>query len=447
MPIPSNDSARSGRRWLPVAILCTGFVLLAASIVGVSGTVGAPSPVVTSTATGGPALDPLSRLIDSAQQELRDDPDDALTWAQLGSAYVEQARVTADPSYYRKSQGALDRSMQLQPEGNGEALIGLGALANARHDFAQARDWALAARELRPATGEVYGVLADALTQLGDAEAATAAVQRMLDTEPGVAAFTRASYDLELHGRVDDARLALQHALQDSQSPASIAFCRYYLGELAFNSGDLDQAATQYEQGLDAAPQDPALRQGRAKVAAARGDLDQALAEYQTVTNRLPLPQYLQEYGELLLAADQPEQAAAQFTLFTQQQRLYQAAGSTDDLAMSRFAADHGDPAEALRHAQAEWERSQSVFVADAMAWALHAGGRDAEALIFADRAASLGWRNATFTYHRGMILASLGMSTEAKRQLTEALQINPYFSPLHAPLARAALDELGSTG
>jgi tetratricopeptide (TPR) repeat protein len=427
-------------------MLSTGLVLLCASVVSISGAIGAPSPLAASMASGGHALDPLSRMIESAQQELRDDPDDALTWAQLGSAYVEQARVRADPSYYDKAQGALDRSMQLQPVDNGEAMIGLGALANARHDFGQARDWALRARELRPATGEVYAVLADALTQLGDTEAASAAVQRMLDTKPGIAAFTRASYDLELHGRVDDARRALQRALQDSHSPASIAFCQYYLGELAFNSGDLDEAAEQYQRGLGAMPQDPALRQGRAKVAAARGHLQQALADYQAVTNRVPLPQYLQEYGELLLATGHPELAAVQFALVTQQQRLYQAAGSADDLAVSQFAADHGDPAEALRHAQAEWQRRQSVFVADAMAWALHAGGRDAEALPYADRAATLGWRNATFAYHRGMILAALGRHTEAHHELTEALEINPYFSPLHAPRARAVLDELGST-
>lgn len=437
----SNTPVRARRRrWFPIALLATGLVLLGGTVVTVSRTVDPTSTV----AAGEPALDPLSRVIETMQQELRDNPGNALTWAQLGSAYVEQARATADPSYYQKAQGALERSMTLQPQDNGEAMIGLGALANARHDFTQARDWALQARQLRPATGEVYGVLADALTQLGDTEGATAAVQRMLDTEPGIAAFTRASYDLELHGRVDDARVALQRALRDSQSPANIAFCRYYLGELAFNSGDLDQAAAQYDQGREVTRHDTALRQGQAKVAAARGDLAQALGGYQTLTNRVPLPQYLLEYGELLLAAGQPEQAKAQFTLFTQQQRLYEAAGVTDDLAVSQFAADHGDPAEALRHAQREWERRQSVFVADAMAWALHVNGRDTEALSFADRAGSLGWRNATFAYHRGMILASLGMPAQARDQLAEALEINPHFSPLHAPRARAALDELG---
>ena len=444
----SNNSAGSRRRrWLPIALLAAGVVLLGASVVGLADAVGAPSPLAASLQAGEPALDPLSRGIEITQQELRADPDDALKWAQLGSAYVEQARATADPSYYSKAQGALDRSLQLQAAGNGEAMIGLGALANARHDFAEARDWALRARELQPATGRVHGVLADALTQLGDAQGATAAVQRMLDTQPGVPAFTRASYDLELHGRVDEARQALQRSLRDSRSPANVAFCRYYLGELAFNSGDLDEAAAQYEQGLAVTRHDTALRQGRAKVAAARGDIQRALADYETVTSRVPLPQYLQEYGELLLVAGRGEQARTQFTLFTQQQRLFEAAGSVDDLAVSQFAADHGDPAEALRRAQAEWQRRQSVFVADAMAWALHVNGRDAEALSFADRAASLGWRNATFAYHRGMILAALGRPAEAQRQLTAALEINPYFSPLHAPRARAALDDLRRTG
>ena len=34
--------------------------------------------------------------------------------------------------------------------------------------------------------------------------------------------------------------------------PADTAFCRYYLGELAFNSGDLAEAARQYDAGIAA---------------------------------------------------------------------------------------------------------------------------------------------------------------------------------------------------
>jgi hypothetical protein len=100
-------------------------------------------------------------------------------------------------------------------------------------------------------------------------------------------------------------------------------------------------------------------------------------------------------------------------------------------------------PAEALALAQAEWGRRQSVLAADAMSWALHVNGRDAEALEFSDKAAVLGWRNATFSFHRGMILAALGRGPEAHAALTEALSVNPYFSPLHGPIARAKLVEL----
>ena len=445
MRTPFVTAQRSGRSSLIAALaLVLGGVLLVVTVIAVTRGPDEPAPAAIQ-ASGTVAADPLSRAIAQAQEQLRRNPDDARTWAELGSAYVERARITGDPSYYERAQGALDRSMQVQPTANAEAMIGLGALANARHDFAGARDWAVQARELRPRTPAVYGVLADSLTQLGDAEGATAAVQQMLDIRPGIASFTRASYDLELHGRVDDARVALDKALENAFGQVDLAFVRYYLGELAFNSGDLHEAAAQYERGLLAAPDDAVLRQGRAKVAAARGDLEQALADYQTVTNRVPLPQYVQEYGELLLVAGREDEAQAQFELFTAQQQLYEAAGSVDDLAVSQFAVDHGDPVEALRRAEAEWDRRQSVFVADAMAWALHTNGRDAEALEYADRAAALGWRNAAFGYHRGMILAALGRSAEAEAQLTDALAINPHFSPLHAPRARAALDQLCS--
>ena len=154
-----------------------------------------------------------------AQDRLRRLPGDAGTWAALGSAYVEQARVSGNPAYYAQAQGALDRSTQLQPTGNAAAAVGLGALANARHDFAAARGHAEQALALNPASVEANGVLADAATQLGDTATATAAVQRMLELRPGVAAFTRASYELELHGRVDEARVALERALGGRDQP------------------------------------------------------------------------------------------------------------------------------------------------------------------------------------------------------------------------------------
>ena len=429
------------RSRVPALLIVIGALL---TVVAVTGVLSARD---TPTAEPAPTAQPsaLDVTIERAQVSLRSNPADAPLWAQLGAAYVEKARLSGDPSYYSRAQGALEESLAVEPDGNGEALIGLGQLANARHDFARARELGEQARELRPYTGAAYGVLVDAYTQLGEAEAASAAVESMLSVDPGLAAFTRASYDFELNGRVDDARAAMQRALSSALTPADVAFCRYYLGELAWNAGDVEAAAEHYAAGLVAAPQDVALAQGQAKVAYAQGRVDEALAAYAAITTRIPLPQYLLEYGEMLEAAGRPDEAQAQYDVLAVQQSLYAAAGSTDDQVAALVAADHGDPAEALRLAEAEWDRRQSIFSADAMSWALYVNGRHAEALTYAERAEALGWRNASHDHHRGMILAALGRSGEAVDALNEALTTNPNFHPLHAPEARATIDRLES--
>jgi len=429
----------SGRRRLLAIVAVVGGVALLGTT---AATLLRPHTAEPPPASAPVAETALARAISTAQTRLRTTPEDPTTWAQLGSAYVEQARVTADPSYYAKAQGALEKSLAQRPE-NGPALIGMGALANARHDFTAARDWGTRAAAVLPDTSEAYGVLADAHTQLGDADAATAAVQRMLDLEPGVPAFTRASYDLELHGRTDEARDALDRALGDATGPADIAFCQYYLGELAFDSGDLDLADEHYDQGLLADSKDVALAQGKAKTAAARGRTDEALAAYQAITARVPLPQYLQEYAALLTSAGRADDAARQYDVLAQQEKVLTAAGSVDDLTASTVAADRGDAATALRHAEAEWAKRPNVLVADALAWALHLTGRDAEALTYAEKAAALGKVDAGFAFHRGMILAALGRTDDAVTALDSALRTNPHFSPLHAPEAQRALVDL----
>ena len=423
-------------------VVCLGVGLLAVSVAAV-----VPPAAPNPASVAGGQVSTLDRSIRAAQAALARQERDPRTWAELGTAYVEKARITANPAYYPKAEGALRTSLAQQPDGNGPALIGMGALANARHDFAAARDWGERARAVLPHTAEVYGVLTDAHTQLGDTAAATAALQRMLDLRPGVPSFTRAAYEFELHGRVADARHALDRALAGAVDPADLAFCRYRLGELAFDNGDVDTAARHYEAGLRVAPGDGPLLPGRAKVAAARGRTDDALAGYRDLVSRLPLPEYLHEYAVLLTSAGEPDLAAAQYAIIEQQQRLQAASGATDDLDAALVAADRGDAGTALLHARAEWSRRQPVFVADALAWALHLSGRDAEALGYAERAARTGWRNATFAYHRGMILAGLGRNTEAVAALGEALRVNPHFSPVDARTARVTLARLRGAG
>ncbi len=389
-------------------------------------------------------VDALTASIETAQQRLRDVPGDYATWAQLGAAYVEQARQTADPTYYGKADGALRESLTLRPQGNDPALTGLGALANARHDFSAAADLATQALAINGFSATAWGVLTDARTQLGDYPGATDALQRMLDLRPGLASFSRASYDAELHGDIGGARAALEQALEQAQGDAAEAFCRTYLGALAFSVGDLDEADAQYTAGLEALPGDPALLLGRARVLAARGQVTEAVDTFQAVVDAQPLPEHLVEFGAYLESQGRAEDAERQFALVGTVRQLFAAGGATDDLSTALFLADHGDPAAAVQAAQAEFDRRQNIDAHDAMAWALHSAGRDAEALPHAQQATALGGANASFLYHRGVIEAAVGQVDQARATLALALDTNPYFSPLHAPRAEDLLASLG---
>lgn len=433
-------------RWFPKMRARSLAVLgLATVLLGVGGVLGLRSST-PATGEAAPRVDRLTATIDRAQERLGRVPGDHVSWATLGLAYLERARITADPSFFTKADGALRQSLAVRPDGNSPALAGLGALSNARHDFAGAAGWARKALRVNPYSAEAYAVLTDAETQLGHPAAATDAVQRLLDLDPGLTALTRAAYDHEQHGRIAEATGLLRRAVADAFDPADIAFCRYQLGELAWHSGDLAGAEREYAAGLaGSAAVDLPLRQGLAKVAAARGQLDQALAGYAELTRRAPTPGQLLEYADLLAATGRDAEADAQRDLADAAHQLFTSNGGADDLTGAAIALARSRPAEALTLARREWQRRQFAEVADMFGWALHANGKHTEALRYARRAESLGAQNTRYAYHLGMIELALGDRAGARRDLTRALDINPYFSPLDAPIAARTLAGLGT--
>lgn len=437
----------------------------AAALLGLGGAFGASSePWVAEPAYA--QADPLVRSIEQAQARLRDVPGDWTTWAALGSAYVERARITGDPGYYTRAEGALHESLRLHPgpspadpaakadtaggtaggvAGNDAALVGLGALANARHDFALAERLARQAIAGNPFSADAYGVLTDALTQLGRPAEATEAAQRMLDLRPGLPALSRAAYDLEQHGRVDEARALWTQALATAIAPADLAFVHHQLGDLAWHGGDLVAARAAYEAGLSADAGHLPLRHGLARVDAASGRTAEALAGYAALTAASPIPSLLVEHALLLRSLGHAADADAQLALAQAALDLLATGGGGDDLAAAELALARGDHATAVRLATSEWQRRKHTDVADTLAWALHQAGRHSEALPLARAAAALGARSALHAYHLGMIELALGDRAAARRDLARALQLNPHFSPVDAPAAARALASAGA--
>jgi hypothetical protein len=58
-------------------------------------------------------------------------------------------------------------------------------------------------------------------------------------------------------------------------------------------------------------------------------------------------------------------------------------------------------------------------------------------------RALSLGTQDAMLWYHAGMIDLALGDTASARRHLSAALDLNPYWHPFQPSAARAVLDSM----
>ncbi|MER6142633.1 tetratricopeptide repeat protein [Streptomyces sparsogenes] len=385
----------------------------------------------------------LGKSIGTLQAHLRARPGDAAGWATLGAAYVEQARTTGDPTRYPQAQKALARSLSAQPRDNDPALAGRAALAAARHDFRGALRDADRALKVNPYNERALAVRVDALVELGRYDDAYAAAKRADARRPGIPAFTRLAYVLELRGDPAGARRVLLRARRSATAPGDVAYVATALGQLAWSQGRFPQARAHYADALRADPRHLPALEGRGRTRAATGDLAGAARDLEEVVRRYPLPAELAALGEVYEARGDRARAREQYDVAATWIDLARANGVATDLDSALIAADHGDRTEALRAARAEWGRRHSVHTADALAWALHRAGRDREALRYAKSAAAPGYRSAAFLYHRGVIEKSLDAPAAARRHLTAALDLNPAFSPTAARAAKAALKAL----
>jgi len=273
--------------------------------------------------------DDVDGIVAALQERLRDEPADAGSWATLGLAYVEQARLTGDPTYYPKAAGALTRSLREQPDHNALALAGRAALAAARHDFDAALVSAQAALRINPYELGALAIRADALTELGRYGAARQALDQADQWRPGLQVFARYSYARELQGRTGEAGALLERALSSASVPADRAYLLALLADLDRSAGRLAAAGARLDEALRADPDNLAALASRARLAVARGDLVDAERRWRDLVRRTPLPEYVLALGELLETAGRPAQARRQYDVLEATATLARGSGVT----------------------------------------------------------------------------------------------------------------------
>ncbi len=381
------------------------------------------------------------------QERLRATPTSDTSWTYLGDLYDLKARQTGDISNYSSARDAYQKAIDISPT-SPTAGLGLARISATLHDFPGAMTAATNVLEDYPAADAALAIIFDAAYELGDLENAERALA-LLDERIDSPALTVRQARLEfINGDIAGAQsLAAQAATEAddlAELPASRAFFHYATAEYALLAGDLDAASVGYAAALDALPGYALAIAGQGRVAFARGDLDAAIGYLESAVAAVPRPDLVGYLGDLYALSGDQAAADAQYDTVEFIAGL-SAVGSDQvyDREYALFLSDHGrDAGTAVDLAAAELEQRQDVYGYDTLAWALHAAGRDDEALVNVEQALALGTPDAKLFLHAGLIELAAGRDAEGRAHLEQGLALDPAFSPLVVNAAREALGQ-----
>ncbi|HEX4746141.1 MAG TPA: tetratricopeptide repeat protein [Gaiellaceae bacterium] len=377
----------------------------------------------------------------SLETRVADGPRDTALLTQLGFAYQLRWRETADPSYLPRSERALRRAVRLGSD-DANALLGLGSLALIRHEFRAALRYGRHAERLLPGSSRPYGVIGDALVELGRYDEAFAAFEKMVSLRPALASYARVAYARELGGDREGAVEAMKLALDAaSGQPESAAWVHVELAKLRLALGHEDAARRHAHAALRAFPGYPSARVELARVEAASGRLAAAIAQARRAVDAVPTSSSVTLLADLLARAGRTEEAARQRATVAVIDRLQAANGIAVDLESAVWRADDRiRPGETIALARRARAARPSIYGDDALAWALARAGRCEKAVPLARRALRLGTKDGLLHFHLGYAQGCAGDRAGMLTQYRRALAVNPSFSVRWTPVAWAAL-------
>ena len=377
--------------------------------------------------------------------KVRENGADARNWVNLGDALMQHVRESADTSYYTYAEGVYEKAVALDPR-NDDALTGLAWVHGGRHQFPESIELANKALALNEHNNLAYGLLGDAELELGDYAAAFEHYQKMIDLKPDISSYSRSAHLLHVTGQTFRAAWLMRKAIDAGAALAeNTVWCRAQLALIYFSDGHLPAAEQVLEDALQKSPDNRHALAAMGKIKAALHDYPAAIACYQKAIAVTPEHDSLVALGDLYAVTGDKAAAEKQYALVEELHRKEHPASDTShDFPMAQFYVDHDrNLVEALRLAE-ERKTTRNVFEADILAWCYYKNGDLERAKKAIQRALSQKTPEAKFLYHAGMIYAAAGERVLAQQYLYQALNLNPNFSPILAPIAAQKLQELG---
>jgi tetratricopeptide (TPR) repeat protein len=386
-------------------------------------------------------------LITHYQQLLRRNPRNAKAYYGLGDALIRKARETGDPGYFNRAEEALKKTLDLVPQSAG-AMRHLAYVFYSRHEFASAAAEARRSIEIDGTDGDAYGILGDALLEVGKYDQAKAVYAKMMQLEDGLYARSRLaglkSFRGDSAGAIADLEAAIAAGKEAKQPAESIAWAEWQLGSDYFAIGNLAKAEAYFQQSLQTYPKYYRALAGLAQVRGAQKNYGEAIELYQKAIAILPMPDYAAALGDIYSKMGRAKEAKQQYDLVEYIGRLSELNQVLYNRELAYFYADHDmKPQDGLALAQRELAYRRDIYAYDVVAWNLFKNGKLEDARAAIENALHLGTKDAKLFYHAGMIYYSLGAPAKAEKFLTRVIRTNPDFHPLFSEAAARTLEQL----
>ncbi len=395
-----------------------------------------PAPVNISIGLEGPVPAPGMKTTDEMikfwQDRFERDQRDFISLTFLGDAYIRKARETGDVSEYERADATLQKALKMHPAYE-VAQAYLSTVRYVQHDFQGAFDLANQVYTAHPDAISALATMGDAQLELGHYAEAETVYEELDKKSQSAPVYTRLARLTWLHGKPTEALNWMQQAVFDSDetglSGENSAWYHFQLGEMYFNTGQLEQANTQYAAALKAFDNYYLALAGLGKVHAAQGRYTEAIEYYEKAVAVIPQPDLLSALGDLYAVTGSSDKAKQEYDTVVFIGKLQAINKVIYNRQLVLFYANHNfNLKESLQLAQNELMHRKDIYAYDTYAWALYKNGGYTEAADAIQQAMKLGTRDAALYYHAGMIYKSLGDDAQAQTMLSEALSINPHF-------------------
>lgn len=380
----------------------------------------------------------IDREIEILQKATEKNPDSMDAWIWLGRAWARKARRTKDPGFWLNTQACAKIVLEREPK-NAMARTMLAMVLLEQHAFADAKDAADQLLLEDKDNVEALGVKSDALLELGQFEESLAAAQKMMDIKPNLPSYARAAHLRWLQGDAQAAKSIYRAAFdaRDPRDPEPFAWVLTEAALIFWHEGDIEGADKGFDKALDAFPDEPTARLGKARVALAQGNAKQAAEHAERVLAKTPLCEAAWVLGDARAKAGDEKGAEEAY------KRLIECGRKSDPRTLAAFfATKNRDIDEAVSLAKQEAKVRQDIRTRDVLAWALYRKGDFTAARKESDAAIAHGTKEPLLLYHAGAIRIAQGEKKDGDKWVREALTRNPHFDPTAVAEAKQLLGE-----